>query len=505
MPTEFHTGKHPHLFQINTWVWLDQLSRAGGRTMHLADVPDSEWDRLKALGFDLVYLLGIWKRSLAGRRIFRTDPANFGGFDHALPGWTISNVVGSPFSIQDYVPDAHIGDWKQVDAVRRKLHDRGMGLILDFVPNHTGPDHVWIDSHPEYYVQGTEADYHAHPAAFILVEPEQGSPTFIARGRDPYFDPWTDTAQLNYFSPAAREALIGVLRHISEYCDGVRCDMAMLMLNDIFPRTWGNLLRGTATPKREFWEEAIAAVRAGFIWMAEVYWDLEARLQQLGFNYTYDKRLYDRLREQSGQSVRDHLSADINYQTRMARFLENHDEPRSVPTYGRQRIPSLAGMVSTLPGLRFFHQGQFEGRTLHIPMPLNAVQQEGADNELAKVYEKILAIANDRVFHDGDWRLLPVESSGGDSSCDNLVAYRWKTGDTFRVVVVNLSGATSQGRIHVEQELPAASKYVFADRFNGPEYLWQRADLLSGGLYVKLDPYGLHIFEVSAAESAGRG
>lgn len=502
MRPDFHVRKHPHLFQINTWVWLDQLSKGKGRAIRLADVPDGEWDRLRGLGIDLVYLLGIWQRSPAGRLIFRTDPANFGGFDHALRGWTISNVVGSPFSIQHYVPDAHIGDWDQLDTVRRKLHDRGMGLILDFVPNHTGPDHVWITAHPEYYVQGTEADFHARPAAFILVEPDQRSPLFIARGRDPYFDPWPDTAQLNYFSPDARAALIGVLRHISEHCDGVRCDMAMLVLNDIFPRTWGNLLRGTPPPQQEFWKEAIAAVRPKFIWMAEVYWDLEARLQQLGFNYTYDKRLYDRLRDQSARPVRDHLSADISYQSRMARFLENHDEPRSVPTYGRERIPCLAGMIATLPGLRFFHQGQFEGRTIHIPMPLNAQAEEAPDAELLKIYEKILRIADEATFHNGEWRLLPVEANESDSSCDNLVAYRWKSLDSYRLVVANLSRATSQGRIHVEQELRSSSSYIFSDRFNDQKYVRERSDLVSGGLYVRLGAYGCHIFDVSATKSA---
>ena len=114
---------HPHLYQINTWPWLDALSSAKGRTLRLADVPDAEWDRLAALGFDYIYLLGIWKRSIAGRHLFRTDPAAFARFDHALPGWTVESVVGSPFSIEDYGP-IRFGSWADVDAVRGKLHAR---------------------------------------------------------------------------------------------------------------------------------------------------------------------------------------------------------------------------------------------------------------------------------------------------------------------------------------------------------------------------------------------
>ena len=161
--------QHPHLYQIHTWAWLDQLSQQAGRNLQLIDVPDTEWDRIQALGFDFVYLLGIWQRSIAGRYLFRTDAKAFRVFDHALPGWTVASVIGSPFSIQDYVPDARLGDWAQLDAVREKLRVRGMRLMLDFVPNHTGPDHVWIAQHPEYFLHGSEADYQQNPAAFHLI------------------------------------------------------------------------------------------------------------------------------------------------------------------------------------------------------------------------------------------------------------------------------------------------------------------------------------------------
>jgi glycosidase len=111
-----------------------------------------------------------------------------------------------------------------------------MKLILDFFPNHTAPDHPWVFEHPDYYIQGSEPDYARDPAAFIPVQ--KGRRTlYIARGRDPYFPPWPDTAQLNYLSRDVRSALIEELKKISGHCDGVRCDMAMLVLNDIFENT----------------------------------------------------------------------------------------------------------------------------------------------------------------------------------------------------------------------------------------------------------------------------
>lgn len=488
---------HPHLYQIHTWAWLDVLSKNAGRRIQLSAVPDAEWDRIQALGFDYIYLLGIWQRSPAGRHIFRTDAAAFRVFDHALPDWTIDSVIGSPFSIQDYRPDTRLGDWAQLDAAREKLHARGMRLMLDFVPNHTGPDHVWIKQHPEYFLQGSEADFHHNPAAFHLIDDDDTAPRYIARGRDPYFAPWADTAQINYASPETRAALIQTLKQISEHCDGLRCDMAMLILNDIFSKTWAHLLPNQPIPTKEFWPEAMHAVRPDFLWMAEVYWDMEWQLQQQGFHYTYDKRLYDRLEASPPAEIRAHLSGDIGYQSRMARFLENHDEPRSAKTFGRARIPSLAAMLATLPGLRFFHQGQFEGKTLHLPMPLNAAADEAPDLALVQIYEKILTLANHAVFHLGTWQALDI-TPDSDASHDNLLAYQWLWGHEYRLVVINLAEQTAQGRIYIAEQILNAAECQLQDLLTDELYLRSKDDLLNNGLYVRLNGYNAHIFSITA-------
>lgn len=487
---------HPHLYQINTWPWLDALSSAAGRTLRLADVPNAEWDRLAALGFDYVYLLGIWRRSIAGRRLFRTDSAAFARFDHALPGWTIESVVGSPFSIEDYVPDPRIGSWADLDAVRGKLHARGMRLMVDFVPNHTGPDHVWVATHPEYFLQGREEDFHRDPAAFLLIEPQGSRPLYIARGRDPYFAPWADTLQLDYFNPATRAAMVEVLKDIGRHADGVRCDMSMLVLNEVFTRTWEPLLHGRQAPVDEFWPAAIAALPSDFLWMAEVYWGMEGALQALGFQYTYDKVLYDRLKGDAA-GVRAHLTADSAWQGRMARFLENHDEERSVATFGRARIPALMVLIATLPGLRFFHQGQFEGLSMHLPMPLNAAKPEQPDDALAAEYEKLLRLADDPVFHEGDWKLLDVDADS-DASHTSLLAWRWKSGDAYRLVIVNLGGGAAQGRVRIAHEVPGSTQLTLTDTLNGQVYGRSRGDLDAHGLYVRLEAHRAHVFAVTA-------
>jgi len=491
----FSYRPHPNLYQINTWVWLQELSCRHGRRLRLTDVPDPEWDNLAALGFDFVYLMGVWRRSAVGRRISRTSGTSFAEFDRALSGWTMADVAGSPYSIQDYALDPHLGSPGDLEAVHRKLRARGMGLILDFVPNHTGFDHPYIEQHPDYYIQGTQDDFRRDPGAFYLVERGEES-CFVACGKDPHFAPWTDVAQLNHFNPGCREALIGILKSISRLCDGVRCDMAMLVSNEVFSRTWGHLLQRWPEPQTEFWSDAIAAV-PDLIWMAEVYWDLEWKMQQLGFQFTYDKRLYDRLAGSPPAEVRRHLSAEIGFQNRLVRFLENHDELRCSAVFPRERVPSLALLISTLPGMHFFHHGQLEGARIHVPMPLGRATAEPADQGLRQAYEKVLRIASADAFHRGQWQVLEVCPAGDETFAD-LLAYRWQLGNDCKLIVINLSGRTAQGRVQNAEpsgELPTCS---YRDELDGQCYAWDRTAVVPQGLYVKLGPYQAHAFTISA-------
>src|ERR1700722_11886113 len=233
------------------------------------------------------------------------------------------------------------------------LRERGLRLMLDFVPNHTGIDHPWVDDHGEYYVPGTELDLARAPANYVWVRRTRGD-LLLPPGRDPYFPGWPDTLQLDYSNPATQEAMIGELLGIAEQCDGVRCGMAMLVLPDVFERTWGR-----RSPP--FWPEATRRARekaTSFRFMAEVYWDLEWTMLQQGFDYAYDKRLYDRLREGQARPVCAHLGAGLDYQPKLARFLENHDEPRAAATFLPAMHEAAAVIAYLSPGLRFFHQGQ---------------------------------------------------------------------------------------------------------------------------------------------------
>ncbi len=150
--------KYPVIYEINTWVWLGELSRKCGKSVDLATVPEQEWDALATQGFDAVWFMGVWERSPAGIDISMRNQELVEGFRRALPDFTAADNVGSPYCVRRYLVDKHLGGPKGLAAARRKLSERGLRLLLDFVPNHVAPDHPWVGKHPEYFVRGSEDD-----------------------------------------------------------------------------------------------------------------------------------------------------------------------------------------------------------------------------------------------------------------------------------------------------------------------------------------------------------
>lgn len=480
---------HPHLFEISAWPWLERISRREGRTVTLASVPSAEWDAIHDRGFSLVFLMGVWRRSAIGRELALSDPELRHDYDRTLPGWHDEDVVGSPYCIRDYEPDARMGGWDGLDRARAELRRRGIGLIVDFVPNHTAFDHPWIAAHPERYVLGTAEDVEQAPGEF-----RRAGDAVIACGRDPFFPAWQDVAQLNYFNPDTREAMIDVLARVGSHADGVRCDMAMLVLNDVFERTWRRVLRDRwPAPVSEFWPAATREV-PGLLYLAEVYWDLEWTLQQQGFHYTYDKRLLDRLHASSPDEIRAHLRADARFRDRLARFLENHDEPRSSVALAHRLLPA-ATLLVTLPGLRLFFDGQLEGRRVRTPVQLGRWVDEPVDGPVAALYDRLLCGARDAVFHAGDWKLLDV-TGAGDETFRDLVAYRWRHGASLAVIVVNLGPRTAQGHVAMAEDVHGGDAFDFEDLLSETSYRWTRETLVARGLYVRLNAGGAHLFMV---------
>jgi hypothetical protein len=484
--------KYPVVYEINTWVWLKELGKKYDLSLDLGSVPVAEWDALAQLGFNAVWFMGVWERSPAGIAIANRNSSLGEDFHRALPDFRPEDNVGSPYCVRRYLVDQRLGGRKGLAIARNELARRGLRLILDFVPNHVAIDHPWIHDHPEYFISGTAEDLKRDPSAFI----DTGE--FIcACGRDPYFPPWPDVAQLNAFHPGLRQTVVETLSDLAFQCDGVRCDMAMLLLNTIFARTWKD--RAGAVPPTEYWDEVIAPIKKAypsFVFIAEAYWDLEWELQQHGFDFCYDKRLYDRLRHENAESIRRHLEAELSYQARLLRFLENHDEGRAAATFPPERERAAAVAFATLPGARLFHDGQFEGRKIRLPVFLDRLPQEPVDEARRSFYRRLMKTLAKSGLRDGKWSLCQLSGWPDNQSFQNLLAWTWQQGRQRYLIVINFSDSTVQGRVQVPWPSLGGKAWRLFDTLSGASFDREGEEMLDPGLYVELGPWNYNCFEV---------
>jgi len=492
---------YPSLYQINTRVWLQELADRLGRAATLADIPDPFLDQVAAQGFDYVWFLGLWQTGQAGRQVSLSHPEWLREFEATLPGFTEADVSGSPFAVTGYTLHQDFGREADLLGLKERLKARGLKLLVDFVPNHTAPDHPWVAQHPEFYVHGSEADLEREPHNYRRVETPSGS-LILACGRDPYFAGWPDTFQLNYRHPGFREAMAQELLKLAEIADGVRCDMAMLILPEIFQRTWGERslpTDGSPPVDEPFWPETIGRVKAknpGFIFMAEVYWDLEWTLMQQGFDYCYDKKLYDRLLSKDAAEVRGHLWADPAYQNRLARFMENHDEPRAAHDFPNLVHQGAAVITYLTPGLRFFHEGQLEGRRVKVSMHLGRRPEEPVDLVLWEFYQKMLDCLKRPEVRQGRWQLLEIRPAwDGNPTWEHFVAYAWE-GEAGQRLLVTVNYGPTQGQCHVAWPFGdiKGEQVTLKDLMSEARYEWEGDALLYRGLYVDLPAWGFHVF-----------
>lgn len=376
-----------NIYEINTLTYLDRLSKKAGERITLASIPEEELARIAIYGCDVVWLMGVWERSPLAREMAQSDAPLLEAVREILPDFTPEDMVGSAYATRAYRVDASLGGESELAHLRERLARHGLKLMLDFVPNHTGLDHDWTVIHPDYYIQGTTQDAEAHPAWYHNVNGRE-----IAKGRDPHFDPWPDVAQLNAFSPGYREASIDTLRYIASNSDGVRCDMAMLMTNEVFARTWGK--QAGEVPASEYWQDVILAVREAapdFVFMAECYWNMQGTLIEQGFDYCYDKDLYDLIVAKNMPEATAHAKRAGDLAPHLVHFLENHDEPRAASLLTANEQRAATRLITSLPGPRLWHDGQFEGFRAKLPVHIGRGPDETIDETVAQVYRDELA------------------------------------------------------------------------------------------------------------------
>ena len=489
------TQSAPLLYQLHTRDWLTHFSQPNAPLCHLDEVPDDELDRLAALGFDWIYLLGVWQTGQAAAEISRTDPRFLNEYREALPGFQPSDITGSTFAITAYRVHADFGGPDALADIRKRLATRSLKLMLDFVPNHTAPDHQWVREHPDFYVNRTAADLAANPGDVSKVFTGSGV-RILARGRDPYFAAWPDTLQLNYGNPALQSAMVRELECIARQCDGVRCDMAMLVLPEVFLRTWN-----ISTPP--FWPTAIPAARAvhpDFLFMAEVYWGLDRQLQQLGFDFTYDKPLYDLLLERNVGAVRDHLKTDPAFIHKSAHFLENHDEKRIAAQLPLAVHKAAAALTFLIPGLRFFHQGQLDGYCRKPSIHLGRRAIEPTNPEIHSFYLQLLQSLQDPAVQ-GEWSMLKISRAWNDDpTFDSIIGFAWMQESRLTAIAaVNYSDHDSRCYFGLPVDAYDDSESLLLEDLLGTERYVRPVDRLKrDGLYLALAPWAAQLFRVSS-------
>lgn len=480
------------IYQINTRAFCFE------RGQKLIDIPMTFFRNLKKQGIDYIWLMGVWKplsKECVKKYCFHEDLIK--EYKKVLDDFTDDDVVGSPYAISNYRLNPSLGKKEDLLLFKEKLNDIGLKLILDFVPNHFGVETPVLKKCPEVFLGATKEEFKKDSFNFFESDFEKGK--YFAHGKDPNFFAWQDTVQVNYFGEDARKFMTKTLLEIAKVCDGVRCDMAMLDVNSIFKKTWGETraIKNTKEPQEEFWKEAISEVKEkhpSFLFLAEVYWDMEWDLQQLGFDYTYDKRLLERLEYETAATINAHLKGDINYQQKLIRFIENHDEKRSLVALPREKAKMAAIIISTIPGMRFYYDGQFEGKLTRTPVQLRRDKKEEIDYDIKNFYEVLLKITKDKVFKKGDWTILDATQGADPLSFNNILSWIFEYKNERRLVVVNYSEYESSCHLKFNLDGVQGEKIILDDLLNNVQYEREKSNLNEYGLYVSLKPYSAHIF-----------
>jgi hypothetical protein len=471
----------PLLFEINTRCWLRALSDRLGRPVTLATAPEEEITSWKKRGFTHIWLMGVWAAGPKARDFALTQPDIRALSAEAFGMGGEEKLVGSPYAVADYTVAESLGGAEAMRQFRAKLQRLDLGLVLDFIPNHLGLDHRWLIEKNSLFVRSAAQKPGTFPVA------QDGGVSWVANGKDPHFPPWLDTAQLDYRLAATRAAMTEALQSVAALCDGARCDTAMLLLNDVFDKTWGHLPSGDAAPQGEFWAGAISAVKQRqprFVFLAEAYWDLEPRLQALGFDYVYDKKFYDYLTTRDYPALQRHVR-DVAGKFNPARFLENHDEPRiaSLLTVPEQRAAAV--LLLAQPGLRLLYDGQLAGARKRTPVQFADYWPEPGNPEITAFYDQLLGLLPQTAIGRGEMEFC-------DTGLPHCFAMKWKNDSGgLDLVLVNL--ALQPASFQLQRLYPGSE---IAKLHSDTDSTWSWA---VGDLHVDLGPCGFELLQLHPA------
>jgi glycosidase len=541
----------------STYVWLDQLSRWYQRDISRLDqIPDEELDRLAEAGFTGLWLIGLWERSEASRRIKHRR----GQVD----------AVASAYALYDYEVAADLGGHGAYEQLRDRAWQRGIRLASDMVPNHVGIDGRWVVEHPHWFLQldhppypgysYTGPDLSSDPRVAVQIEDHywdgtdaavvfrrydraSGEERFIYHGNDGTSMPWNDTAQLNYLLPEVREGVIQTILHVARMFPIIRFDAAMTLAKRHIQRLWfpppG---QGGAIPSRaqhglteeeferaipvEFWREVVDRVNTEMpdtLLLAEAFWMLEGYfVRTLGMHRVYNSAFMHMASNEDNaeyrQLMKNVLDFDPEILKRFVNFMNNPDEETAATQFGTgDKYIGVCTMMVTMPGLPMFGHGQIEGFTEKYGMEFRRAQwQETPDEHLVERHRREifpLVHRREQFAQTAEFLLYDFGTPGGVD--ENVYAYSNRVEGNASLVVYHNSYAETSGWVtssvpyrdkaagatrsrHLSEGLGLRCGHddyvVFREHRSNLEYIRSSREIAEHGLYVELHAYDCKVF-----------
>ncbi|HOX91589.1 MAG TPA: alpha-amylase family glycosyl hydrolase, partial [Spirochaetales bacterium] len=472
-------------------VWLDQLGKRYGRDIRTLDaIPDQELDVLASRGFNALWLIGLWERSNASRRI------------KELCG--NPDAAASAYSLYDYEIAQELGGWPALENLRQRALWRGIRLAADMVPNHTGIDSAWVRDRPDLFIttdhppfpgysftgENLSGDnrvgiwledhyYSKQDAAVVFKRTDfaNGKTTYLYHGNDGTSMPWNDTAQIDFLKPEARQAVRERILHVAANFPIIRFDAAMIMAKKHFRRLWypepgqgGDIAsRGEHAMEQhdfdqhmpaEFWREVVdecAQKAPDTLLLAEAFWMMEGYfVRTLGMHRVYNSAFMNMLKTKDNQKYRQTIKNtqefDKDILKRFVNFMNNPDEETALAQFGKDdHYFGVCSLMATLPGLPMFGHGQIEGFSEKYGMEYRrAYRDESPDSVLVDRHEReIFPILKKRYLFAGVDHFLLYDLVRADGCVDeNVFAYSNGQGSERALVLFNNAWERSAGSIH---------------------------------------------------------
>jgi len=479
------------LMAKSTLVWLDQLTRQYGRTIeHLDQIPDEELDILADRGFNALWLIGLWERSIASKTIKRScgNP----------------EAEASAYSLKRYDIADELGGWAALENLRGRCEQRGIRLASDMVPNHTGIDGDWVYEHPEWFLQLPEPPYPAYtyqsqdlsdrPGTSLNIEDHyydrtdaaltfkrydhrSGETRYIYHGNDGTSTPWNDTAQLDFLNPHTREALIQTILHVARNFRIIRFDAAMTLARKHIHRLWypaagsggdipGRSLHGMSQEEfywsmpREFWREVVDRVAQeapDTLLLAEAFWMMEGFfVRTLGMHRVYNSAFMNMLKNEENEKYRNTIKNTISFEPeilkRFVNFMSNPDEETAIDQFGDgDKYFGVCTLMVTMPGLPMFGHGQLEGYHEKYGMEYRRAYWNEQPNQhlLREHYHRIFPLMKKRSLfaHSEQFRLYDLYRENGEIE-QNVFVYTNRHHQESALVAYNNAYPSVTGWIH---------------------------------------------------------